>query len=87
MNSTNSTPSLDSTVIGGDKAIIKQYLTDSRQSYSRAYYLRNKARKKQYYDEYYRRNKEMILKNQQLRKRKIPSCFNKITREIKIDFN
>ena len=85
----NSTIKLDTPVLGdGDTIQTKNFLSDSNSTnYARAYYLRNKARKKVYYDNYYKKNKESILINQQIRKNKNPSCFNRIQQEILIDFS
>jgi len=59
----------------------------SRIEYSKQYYLKNKDRKKKYYDAYYTKNRDYIRKYQNSRLPKIPQEFNRIIKETIIDFN
>ena len=66
--------------------INKSYTLTYKKDYARAYYLRTKKDKKDYWTKYYKNNQEYIKEYQQQRKPTKPTEFSRIIKEVEIIF-
>ena len=70
-----------------ETSIVKSFVLNPKKEYARNYYMKNKVKKVNYYNDYYRNNKTVVIAKLYKNKPKLPQRYDKEIKNIIISFN